>query len=351
MALSDSLRVLREVRREDEVIITSMGNAREWMTLSEGEPRHPLDFILVPSSMGQATSMGLGLALSRPDLRVVACSGDGSLLMNMGSLVTITAEAPANLVVVVFDNGVYEVTGSQPTPASRSGRVGGEAVDLLAIARACGFRSVKHFADLGEWRSEARQVLDASGPAFVLLEVMAVAGAPAPHAPREGTAAERGRRFMDSVAAITPRALFSVRKAVPSDAADIEILVNNYVPSGSLLPRSEAFIAENATDFIVAVEGDRIVGSGHLDHYAPSLAELRSLAVHPERQGMGIGRAIASAIEDLARRRQYKTLFAVSNDESFFLRQGFESRDIPELDKERSAVSKFKGVYAKRLEE
>lgn len=350
MSLAESLRVLRESRREDEVIITSMGTAREWMALGEGAAKHSLDFILVPSSMGQATSFGLGIALARPDLRVVVCSGDGSLLMNLGSLVTITAEAPANLVVIVFDNGVYEVTGSQPTPASGAARAGGEGVDFLALARACGFRAVNRFADTPVWRSEARQVLDATGPGFVLLDVMPVAGGPAPHAPREGTAGERGRRFMEALAAVAPRALFSVRRAVPSDAADIEMLVGKYVASGSLLPRTESFIAENATDFVVAVEGDRIVGTGHLDHYAPSLAELRSLAVHPDRQGVGIGRAIAAAIEELARRRQYKTLFAVSNDEAFFLRQGFESRDVPELDKERSAVSKFKGVYAKRLD-
>jgi N-acetylglutamate synthase-like GNAT family acetyltransferase len=286
-------------------------------------------------------------------LRVIVCSGDGSILMNLGSLVTITAEAPANLVVLLFDNGVYEVTGGQPTPGAALARVGGEGVDFTALARASGFRAVHRFADISPWRADARQVLDERGPVFIALDVAPVPGGQAPHAPRPGTAADRAQRFMAAVAARPVRELFSVRRALPSDAADIAALIATYVGSGSLLPRSESFVADNADDFLVAVEGaggERVVGCGHLEEYAPSLAELRSLAVHPERKGVGIGRAVAAALEDLARRRQYRTLFAVSNDESFFLRQGFERRGIPELDKERSAVSKFKGVFAKTLD-
>ena len=140
------------------------------------------------------------------------------------------------------------------------------------------------------------------------------------------------------------------RKATPFDAADIKRLIDLYVASGTLLPRSEEFIASNAQHFIVAVDDDRrIVGCVHLDEYAPSLAELRSLAVAPETQGKGIGRVLVDGTERFARRRGYATLFAVSNDEAFFRRFGFEPRHIPELDRERSEVSKYKGVYAKDL--
>ena len=90
-------------------------------------------------------------------------------------------------------------------------------------------------------------------------------------------------------------------------------------------------------------------GCVHLDEYAPSLAEVRSLAVHPSAQGKGVGVALVGALEKLARRRRYATLFAVSNRDSFFLSRGFAVRHIPELDKERSEVSKFKGVFAKDL--
>src|SRR5687767_14148146 len=98
---------LRGARRAHEIIIPTMGSAREWMKL--GDP-HPLDLVLVPSAMGHGTSIGLGLALARPAHRVIVCSGDGSLLMNLGSLASIVAAAATNLVVIVFDNGVYEVT-------------------------------------------------------------------------------------------------------------------------------------------------------------------------------------------------------------------------------------------------
>ena len=67
--------------------MTTMAAAREWQKLQ----KQPLDFVLVPSSMGQATALGLGIALAQPEQKVIVCNGDGSMLMNLGSLVTITA--------------------------------------------------------------------------------------------------------------------------------------------------------------------------------------------------------------------------------------------------------------------
>ena len=140
------------------------------------------------------------------------------------------------------------------------------------------------------------------------------------------------------------------RKATPFDAAEIKALIDLYVASGTLLPRSEEFLASNAPHFIVAVDEDRrIVGCVHLDEYAPSIAELRSLAVAPDTQGKGVGRVLVAGTEEFARRRGYATLFAVSNDEAFFRRFGIEPRHIPELDRERSEVSRYKGVFAKDL--
>lgn len=190
MSLPAALAVLRAVRREEEVVVTTMGAAREWMALGT----HPLDLVYVPSSMGQATSLGLGIALARPDRRVIVCNGDGSMLMNLGSLVTITAAEPANLVVLLFDNGVYEITGAQPTPGSPAGRAGGGGVDFVGLARASGFRSVFRFSDDPRWREEARAVLDAAGPTLVVLDVAPVPGASGPRSP--GPAGERARRFM-----------------------------------------------------------------------------------------------------------------------------------------------------------
>lgn len=146
-----------------------------------------------------------------------------------------------------------------------------------------------------------------------------------------------------------PSTLPVIRRARTDDAPAIAALIARYVPLGTLLPRSAEFVAEHADHFLVALDGDRIVGCVHLEEYAPSLAEVRSLAVDPAAQGRGIGARLVEAAEWLARRRGIATLFAVSNNEAFFRRSGYAPRDIPELDRERSEVSKFKGVYAKDL--
>jgi sulfopyruvate decarboxylase subunit beta len=80
-------------------------------------------------SMGLASSIGLGLALAKPDLRVIVLDGDGSLLMNLGSLATIGLLQPKNLLVIVMDNELYATTGGQPTPTARG-------ADIAAAARA-----------------------------------------------------------------------------------------------------------------------------------------------------------------------------------------------------------------------
>jgi phosphonopyruvate decarboxylase len=177
MDLGEALAPVRSARGADDVVITTMAAARIWM---EAGTAHPLDFVFVPSSMGHATSFGLGIALAQPRRRVIVCNGDGSMLMNLGSLVTIAAAAPKNLVVVVLDNGVYEVTGAQPVP----GRA-----DFGAMARAAGFIAVHHFSGAEEWSANAQRVLRFDGPVFVLLDVRPVPGRPGPRSP--GPAAAR----------------------------------------------------------------------------------------------------------------------------------------------------------------
>ena len=141
-----------------------------------------------------------------------------------------------------------------------------------------------------------------------------------------------------------------VRRATAADAARISALVELFVPSGTLLPRAESFVAAHAQDFLVAEQAGRIVGCVHLEEYAPSLAEVRSLAVDPTAQSGGVGVKLVEALERLARARGYATVFAVSNRDEFFVRRGYDPRHIPELDRERSAVSRYKGVFAKDLE-
>ena len=140
-----------------------------------------------------------------------------------------------------------------------------------------------------------------------------------------------------------------IRRARTDDADAMSALIQEYVPVGTLLPRAPDFIAERTIDFLVATVRGQVVGCVHLEEYSPSMAELRSLVVDPAFQGQGVGVALVNAVEELAARRDYPTIFAVSNNEAFFLARGDAARNIPELDRERSAVSKFKGVFAKDL--
>src|SRR5215210_7355728 len=95
MDLREAVAVVRSGRGDGDVVITSMGTAREWTAMG---PLHPRDFVYVPSAMGHAASLGLGLALAQPKRRIIVMMGDGSLLMSLGSLATISAERPENLV-------------------------------------------------------------------------------------------------------------------------------------------------------------------------------------------------------------------------------------------------------------
>lgn len=141
----------------------------------------------------------------------------------------------------------------------------------------------------------------------------------------------------------------TVRGATPADADEIVALIQLNVPSGELLPRTPDFVRLHADHFVVAERDGCVVGCVHLDEYAPSLAEVRSLAVAPLAQGIGVGVALIDGLERLALKRGYTTLFAVSNSGEFFRRRGYEERHIPELDRERSSVSRYKGVHAKDL--
>jgi thiamine pyrophosphate-dependent acetolactate synthase large subunit-like protein len=138
-----------------------MGAAREWPKLSQ----HPLDFHYLPSAMGHAPMIALGLALAQPQRDVIAFNGDGCMLMSLGCLATIAASGAKNLTLVVLENGIYEVTGGQKTAGAIA------QVDFAGMARAAGFPSAFHFDDLAAWRQQAAAVLQAPGPRFVSLAV------------------------------------------------------------------------------------------------------------------------------------------------------------------------------------
>src|SRR5262245_53974551 len=107
MTQRQALEVLAR-HRGDRVVLTTMSSVGIWPELSNS----PLDFAFIPSAMGHGPDMGLGLALAQPGRGVIVVNGDGCMLMNLGCLVTI-ANHPANLYVLILDNGLYEVTGGQ----------------------------------------------------------------------------------------------------------------------------------------------------------------------------------------------------------------------------------------------
>jgi thiamine pyrophosphate-dependent acetolactate synthase large subunit-like protein len=115
-------------------------------------------------AMGSVSSIGLGLALARPDLRVIVLDGDGSLLMNLGALATIALLRPANLVHIVCDTGTYETTGGQ---ASHTAGV----ADLAAIGRGTGLAHVEAVTDLDRFEEAARRGLREPGPWFIVAKM------------------------------------------------------------------------------------------------------------------------------------------------------------------------------------
>jgi thiamine pyrophosphate-dependent acetolactate synthase large subunit-like protein len=167
MTHRDALETLA-THRGQHLVITTHGSIDLWKSLSDT----PLDFSFVPISMGQAPALGLGLALAQTRHGVVVVSGDGSLLMNLGCLVTL-ADYPADLFYILIDNGVYEVTGGQPT-------AGAGRTDFAGLARAAGIRRVYCCETAEQWSATAAEALSGPGPVFVWLKVAARPGQRAP---------------------------------------------------------------------------------------------------------------------------------------------------------------------------
>jgi thiamine pyrophosphate-dependent acetolactate synthase large subunit-like protein len=160
MTHREALEVLA-AHRGNQIVITTHGSVDLWISLSDTA----LDFSYVPASMGQGPSLGLGLALAQARHGVVVASGDGSLLMNLGCLVTV-ASYPANLFLIVMDNGVYEVTGGQVVP-------GADRIDYGGLARAAGIPRVYTCQTVETWRAQAAEALSGAGPVVINLKVEA----------------------------------------------------------------------------------------------------------------------------------------------------------------------------------
>ena len=156
MPLVPALQTLHRLR-DQQVVVTTMGTAREWPKLSH----HSLDFHYLPSAMGHAPALALGVALARPQREVIVLNGDGCMLMSLGCLATIRASGVSNYTLIVVDNGIYEVTGGQPTAG------GAVDFDYAAAASAAGFPVAERFAEIDDWQRRAEEVLQRPGPRFV----------------------------------------------------------------------------------------------------------------------------------------------------------------------------------------
>lgn len=148
--------------RDTALVVTGLGSPT-WDVAATADSPH--NFYLW-GAMGGAAMVGLGLALAQPSRRVVVITGDGELLMGLGSLATIGAERPSNLSIVVLDNEHYGETGMQ---ASHTGR----GVDLAAVARAAGFPSASVVASAQELQAALPGLYGAAGPALLVVKVPA----------------------------------------------------------------------------------------------------------------------------------------------------------------------------------
>ena len=148
--------------RTDEVVVTTMSVVRPWGRLSDSD----LDFASADSAMAHAADLALGIAMARPDRRVLCLNGDGSMLMSLGTLATIVSSGVENLALVVVENGTYEITGNQPVAAA--GRC-----DYAAMARAAGFRRAWSIEEPEDWRQRAPDLLRGRGPLLAAVRVAA----------------------------------------------------------------------------------------------------------------------------------------------------------------------------------
>jgi phosphonopyruvate decarboxylase len=155
--MRDAMRVVVE-HRSGDVVLTTETSIGAWAEVSDDVT---LDLAL--PTMSKGSSMALGVALAQPNRRVIVWDGDGCLLMNMGTLVTIAGEAPKNLYHIILDNGMYAMTGGQPIPNQGN-------VSFAGLAKAAGYARTFEFDDLEEWTTSIGDVLREDGPVLVVMK-------------------------------------------------------------------------------------------------------------------------------------------------------------------------------------
>jgi len=171
--------------RGDLLVVAGLGSAA-WDCTAAGD--HALTFPLW-GAMGGAAMIGLGIALARPERRVLVITGDGEMLMGLGALATIAAKRPRNLALCMLDNGQYGETGGQATHTTRG-------VDVAAMARGAGFAAIETVVRAEEVERARTLLLTAPGPVFVTIRI-APGEQPLALPPREGALLKT--RFRDAL--------------------------------------------------------------------------------------------------------------------------------------------------------
>ncbi|MBR0877571.1 thiamine pyrophosphate-dependent acetolactate synthase large subunit-like protein [Bradyrhizobium japonicum] len=146
--------------KHEEAVIGGIGNTNFDLWAAGHRPQN---FYML-GSMGLAFPIALGVALAQPDRRVFALEGDGSLLMQLGALATIAALKPKNLIMVVMDNGIYQITGAQPTPAAG-------VADIVAIATGSGLANSVWAADEEDFERLVDEAMSASEPSLIAVRI------------------------------------------------------------------------------------------------------------------------------------------------------------------------------------
>ncbi len=144
----------------DALVVTTETPYTLWDSISDKRELH----LPLINSMSKASSIGLGLALAQPNRKVIVVDSDGSLLMNLGSLVTIANQSPPNLVHFLYQNDIYGLSGGQPVP-------GVDKLSFAGLARSAGYPNTLEFDDLEELALRMADILEMTGPTFVTMKV------------------------------------------------------------------------------------------------------------------------------------------------------------------------------------
>lgn len=156
-----AVKALLDTQGDDVLIIAGLAGAKGDVLAALGDDPRVFGF---GGAMGAATSMGLGLALAQPDKRVLVVTGDGELLMNVGTLATVAVANPANLGIVCVDNEHYGETGFQRSHT-------GLGTDLATMAQGAGIGAVRTVTEENELLEAGDMLRQSNGSAFILLKV------------------------------------------------------------------------------------------------------------------------------------------------------------------------------------